>query len=187
MGRGYTRLSERDLINNTPAFHELYHVKRKKHCMYLELIAVGTRMPAWVEQGFKDFEKRMPPECSLRLVEIPLAKRQKGVEVQRLLEKEGTKMLKAVSKGAYVIALDARGQQKSTQRLAEELDQWMRLGRNVAFLVGGPDGLAPECLKRADEVWSLSALTLPHPLVRVILSEQMYRAMSIIKNHPYHR
>jgi 23S rRNA (pseudouridine1915-N3)-methyltransferase len=121
------------------------------------------------------------------LVEIPLAKRQKGAELQRLLEKEGTKMLKAVSKGAYVIALDVGGQQKSTQRLAEELDQWMRLGRNVAFLVGGPDGLAPECLKRADEVWSLSALTLPHPLVRVILSEQMYRAMSIIKNHPYHR
>ncbi len=155
--------------------------------MYLELIAVGTKMPPWVTQGFSEYSKRMPTECPLRLSEIPLAKRQKNVDLTRLIDKEGEKMLQSIPKGALVIALDSGGQQKSTAKLADDLGSWLQAGRDVAFLVGGPEGLAPACLQAAQQRWSLSQLTLPHPLVRIVVAEQLYRASSILKNHPYHR
>lgn len=155
--------------------------------MHIHLIAVGHRMPAWVEQGFNEYAKRLPPECSLELIEISAGKRGKSADLVRVMEKEGQQMLTAIPKGAMVVALEVTGKQWDTPQLAEKLGQWMQDGRDVALLVGGPEGLAPECLARAEGKWSLSALTLPHPLVRVVLAEQLYRAWSIRNNHPYHR
>jgi len=144
-------------------------------------------MPAWVEQGFNEYAKRLPPECSLTLIEIPAGKRGKSADVVRIIEKEGQQMLAAIPKAAIVVALEVTGRQWDTPQLAEKLTHWMQDGRDVALLVGGPEGLAPECLDRAEVKWSLSALTMPHPLVRVVLAEQLYRAWSVTQNHPYHR
>ncbi|MDH5191092.1 MAG: 23S rRNA (pseudouridine(1915)-N(3))-methyltransferase RlmH [Gammaproteobacteria bacterium] len=155
--------------------------------MRILLIAVGNRMPDWVENGFNEYAKRLPPECSLDLIEIPAGKRGKSADVVRITEKEGQQMLAAIPKGAVVIALEVTGRQWDTPQLAQKLEQWMQDGHDVALLVGGPEGLAPECLARADAKWSLSALTMPHPLVRVVLAEQLYRAWTITRNHPYHR
>ncbi len=155
--------------------------------MRIHLIAVGNRMPQWVEQGYTDYARRLPAGCSLRLVEIPVARRGKGAVLARLLEEEGRRMCAALPRGALVIALDQRGSQWDTPQLARKLDGWLQEGREVALLAGGPDGLAPECLERAELGWSLSRLTLPHPLVRVVVAEQLYRAWSILQGHPYHR
>lgn len=144
-------------------------------------------MPAWVTEGYGEYAKRLPRECSLVLKEIPLAKRQKGSNVARLVADEGQRMLAAVAEGSRVVALDVAGKPRSTEDLAATLEHWLGAGRDVSLLVGGPDGLAPTCLQRADESWSLSPLTLPHPLVRILLAEQIYRAWSIVQNHPYHR
>lgn len=116
-----------------------------------------------------------------------MAKRTKAADTGRLIQQEGERMLGALPKGARVVALDVRGRPWSTQQLAGQLEAWMAGGRDVALLVGGPDGLAPECLERAEQTWSLSPLTLPHPLVRVVVAEQLYRAWSITQGHPYHR
>lgn len=155
--------------------------------MRIHLIAVGTRMPSWVEEGYGEYAKRMPRECCLALKEIPLAKRQRNSDVERLVADEGQRMLAAIPDGSHVIALDVTGKQRGTPELAAALEQWLGGGRDVCLLVGGPDGLAPACLRRARERWSLSPLTLPHPLVRILLAEQLYRAWSIVQNHPYHR
>ena len=155
--------------------------------MRLHFIAVGTRMPDWVEQGYAEYARRLPAECSLHLVEIPLAKRGKNPDIERLVRQEGERMLAAIPKGARVVALEVKGRAWSTPQLAERLEQWLGEGRDVALLVGGPDGLAPACRSAADEQWSLSNLTLPHPLVRVLVAEQVYRAWTITRNHPYHR
>lgn len=155
--------------------------------MHIHLIAVGSRMPDWVEQGFAEYAKRMPPECRLKLVEIAAGKRGKQADLNRLKEQEGEKMLAAIPKGARIIALEVTGKHWSTEQLASEMDKWMGGGQDVALLVGGPEGLASACIQAADESWSLSRLTLPHPLVRVLLSEQLYRATTILKNHPYHK
>jgi 23S rRNA (pseudouridine1915-N3)-methyltransferase len=155
--------------------------------LHIHLIAVGTRMPAWVTEGYGEYAKRVPRECSLVLKEIPLAKRQKGSDIARLVADEGQRMLAAVGEGSRVVALDVAGKPRSTEDLAVALQNWLGSGRDVSLLVGGPDGLAPACLQRADERWSLSPLTLPHPLVRILLAEQIYRAWSIVQNHPYHR
>ena len=155
--------------------------------MRIHLIAVGNRMDAWVEQGYEEFAKRLPIDCVLQLVEIPALKRGKNADIARITRDEGHKMLAAIPKGAKVIALDVQGRQNTTQELAAVLAEWMQSGQDVALLVGGPEGLAPECLARAEEKWSLSKLTLPHPLVRIVVAEQLYRAWSILKNHPYHR
>lgn len=144
-------------------------------------------MPAWVTQGYGEFAKRLPHECSLQLVEVAAQKRGKNVDVQQVLYKEGDKILAAIPKGAQVLALDVAGKMWSTDELAHELDNWLRGGTDVALLVGGPEGLDARCLERASRRWSLSRLTLPHPLVRVVLAEQLYRAWTILKNHPYHR
>ena len=155
--------------------------------MRLRVIAVGTKMPAWVEQGVKEYQKRLPPELKLEIKELPLGKRGKGADIQRAIQSEGQQMLAAIGKGDTVIALDVLGKPWNTEKLAQELLDWQQLGNNVSLLIGGPDGLAPECLAAAHKKWSLSALTMPHPLVRILLIEQLYRAWTINSNHPYHR
>ena len=155
--------------------------------MRIHLIAVGKRMPAWVTAGFEEYRRRMPPECRIELVEIAAGQRGKGADLARLQREEGEKMLAAIPKGAEVVALDARGRMVETGGLAQWLDGWLGGGRDVAMLIGGPEGLAPACRERADRIWSLSPLTFPHPLVRIVVAEQLYRAMSILKGHPYHR
>lgn len=155
--------------------------------MRLRLIAVGTRMPRWVEEGTAEYHKRLPPELKLELREIALGQRGKNADLQRAIDSEGRQMLAAIGERDRVIALDVKGKPWSTEQLAAQLQRWQLEGEDISLLVGGPDGLAPECLARADQRWSLSALTLPHPLVRVLLAEQLYRAWTINNNHPYHR
>lgn len=155
--------------------------------MQLHLIAVGQRMPDWVQTGYGEYAKRLPTECRLRLVEIAAEKRGKNADLPRLLAREGERMLAAVPKSARVVALAVEGRQWSTGQLAERLTGWLGEGRDIALLVGGPEGLAAECYARSDERWSLSPLTLPHPLVRIIVAEQLYRAWSLLSGHPYHR
>ncbi|TCK17541.1 23S rRNA (pseudouridine1915-N3)-methyltransferase [Thiogranum longum] len=155
--------------------------------MQIHLIAVGTRMPGWVNDGYAEYARRLPRECSLKLNEIPLAKRSKSQPLSRAIEDEGRRMQAVIGKNHQVIALDVKGHGWSTDQLAGALRDWMRDGRDVSLLVGGPDGLADDCLQAASQRWSLSPLTLPHPLVRVILAEQLYRAWSLNSGHPYHR
>lgn len=155
--------------------------------MRIHLLAVGHRMPAWVTQGYQEFSRRLPPECRLSLVEIPAGRRGKGADIDRIIAREGEQMLAAIPRDAHVIALDVRGNPWSTEDLADTLGGWMQQGRDVALLVGGADGLAPDCLARADVSWSLSALTLPHALVRIVVAEQIYRAWTVMRGHPYHR
>lgn len=155
--------------------------------MQIALIAVGTKMPAWVHSGYAEYARRMPPECRLQLTEIPAAQRSKSTDTERAIREEGERMLKALPKNCWTVALDVKGQMHSTESLAAALKGYMGGGRDLALLVGGADGLAAECLRRADETWSLSRLTFPHPLVRVLLAEQLYRAYSFSRNHPYHR
>lgn len=155
--------------------------------MLIHLIAVGTRMPDWVEQGFSEYTKRMPPESRVKLVEISPGKRGKNSDIKRLTQLEGEKTLAAIPKGAYIVALDVLGKACSTEDLAQELKGWQASGQDIAILIGGPEGLADECLNKAQQKISLSKLTLPHPLVRVVLAEQLYRASTILKGHPYHK
>lgn len=155
--------------------------------MRLHLIAVGARMPAWVKQGYEHYAARLPRECSLQLIEIPAARRRKQMTVDRALREEGERLLAAIPAATRVIALDVNGREWSTEELSGQLAVWLRDGRDVALLVGGPEGLAPACRARADMAWSLSRLTFPHPLVRILVAEQLYRAWSILTSHPYHR
>jgi len=155
--------------------------------MHIHLICAGNRMPAWVQSGYQEYARRLPAECALHLSEIPLGHRGKGSDPRRAVREEGARMLKAVPKGARLIALDVKGRPWSTEQLAHALEGWLGEGRPVALLVGGPEGLSEECLAQAGQRWSLSPLTLPHPLVRVVVAEQLYRAWSILRNLPYHR
>jgi len=155
--------------------------------MHIRLIAVGTRMPAWVEGGIAEYRKRLPSEIQFDIREIALAQRGKNADIARALQQESAAMLAAIPVRDVVIALDVLGRSISTEQFAQELAQWQLRGDNISVLVGGPDGLAEACLQRAQQRWSLSALTLPHPLVRVLFAEQLYRAWSINSNHPYHR
>ncbi len=155
--------------------------------MKIHLIAVGERMPAWVQQGYEEYARRLPRECALRLVEIAPGRRGKNADTARAVQDESRRMLAAIPKGARVIALEVDGRPWSTEQLADRLQGWLGGGSDVALLVGGPEGLSDEARAAAGQQWSLSPLTLPHPLVRVILAEQLYRAWSILNNHPYHR
>ena len=155
--------------------------------MRLSIITVGGKMPAWVEQGVEEYSRRLPRELKLNWCEIPLARRGRDTSPQQLREREGEQILKAIPQGDEVIALDVEGRSWSTPQLAEQLRDWQMSGDNFSLLIGGPDGLSEACLSRARRRWSLSDLTLPHPLVRVILAEQLYRAWTITVNHPYHR
>ena len=155
--------------------------------MQIHLIAVGTRMPTWVTQGYNEYAQRVRGSCRLVLREIAAGKRTKGADLAQIQKDEGARCLAAVPAGSRVIALERIGQSRTTEQLASALQGWMGEGRDSAFLIGGPEGLASACLEQAHEVWSLSALTLPHPLVRVMLAEQLYRAWSILNHLPYHR
>ena len=155
--------------------------------MQIHIIAIGDRMPEWVETGYKEYAKRLPRECRLVLHEIPAGRRTKGADLRRVVEQEGARQLDAIPTGARVVALDRVGKQLDTEALAEELKRRLAGSENLALLVGGPEGLAPACLERANERWALSKLTLAHPVVRVVLAEQLYRAWSIVNNLPYHR
>jgi 23S rRNA (pseudouridine1915-N3)-methyltransferase len=153
----------------------------------ITIIAVGTRMPDWVQTGVNDYQKRFGPDINLQWKEIALGNRGKNADIARAMANEGEQMLAAIGKGDRVVALDVKGKSWSTEQLARELAQWQQGGQGISLLIGGPDGLSADCLVRADQKWSLSALTLPHPLVRILLVEQLYRASSINHNHPYHR
>jgi 23S rRNA (pseudouridine1915-N3)-methyltransferase len=153
----------------------------------IKLLSVGRRMPGWIDTGFREYVKRLPSECALELVEIEPGHRGKGASTQAARRAEGERMLSCLPKGVKVIALDVRGRSWGTEQLAQQLAGWMADGRDLALLVGGPEGLSEPCVERAEQLWSLSPLTFPHPLVRVILAEQLYRAWSILAGHPYHR
>lgn len=155
--------------------------------MKIKLIAVGTKMPKWVEQGYDEYAKRLPREFSLELIEIAPGNRGKNADIERAIRKEGELMLSKISPSDHVVALEVLGKPWSTEQLAREAEGWQMLGSDVCLLVGGPEGLAPECKQRANQQWSLSPLTLPHPMVRILLAEQVYRAWSVIQGHPYHR
>lgn len=155
--------------------------------MLIRILAIGTKMPGWVETGFQEYAKRFTGSCSLELCEIPAEKRTKNSDIPRLIEREGEKLLAAIKPGNQVIALDVKGHAWSTEQLATQVKAWQTSGRHIDLLIGGPDGLSLACLQKAELKWSLSPLTLPHPLVRIVLAEQLYRAVSILQNHPYHR
>lgn len=155
--------------------------------MRIQLIAVGQKMPSWVEQGFDEYAHRMPPEARLELKEIAAAKRGKNADIPRILQDECQRIQTALAKNSRIVVLDVKGSAWSTEQLAQRMGDWMQSGQDVSLLVGGPEGLSEECRARADERWSLSPLTFPHPLVRIIVAEQLYRAWSVLRNHPYHR
>jgi 23S rRNA (pseudouridine1915-N3)-methyltransferase len=153
----------------------------------LRLIAVGSRMPRWVADGWQEYAKRLPPELALELVEIPLHTRGKNADVARLIRQEGEAMLAKVQPGERVVTLEVEGKPWSTPQLATELERWRLDARTVNLMVGGPEGLAPEVCARSEQRWSLSPLTLPHPLVRILIAEQIYRAWTLLSGHPYHK
>ncbi|SET88964.1 23S rRNA (pseudouridine(1915)-N(3))-methyltransferase RlmH [Thalassotalea agarivorans] len=155
--------------------------------MKLTLYAVGNKMPQWITQGFEEYSRRFPRDLSFHLVEITPGKRGKNADIARILEKEGQAMLAAIPKGSRIVTLEVEGKPWTTPQLATQLEKWQNDGRDVALLVGGPEGLAPACIQASEQKWSLSPLTLPHPMVRVFVAESLYRAWSINNNHPYHR
>lgn len=155
--------------------------------MRLRLIAVGTRPPQWVRQAYEDYSRRLGPKLKLELNEIEPGPRSAGKRPAKAIEAEARKLLAQVREQEFVVALDERGRELTTRALSDWLADRMQAGRDVAFLIGGPDGFAPEVLSRADLTLSLSRLTLPHALARVVLAEQLYRALSILSHHPYHR
>jgi len=144
-------------------------------------------MPAWVEQGYQEYAKRLPNDCALELVEINPGHRAKNTSKEKAMQQEAEALKKAIRPQDHVVALDVKGKPWSTEQLAENLSNWRMQGGDVALLIGGPDGMTAEVLSLAKQRWSLSNLTLPHPLVRVLMAEQLYRAWSILQGHPYHK
>ena len=155
--------------------------------MRLRLISITHKSPSWIQEGYEEYAKRLPPTCALELIEIPAEKRTANADIKRITEREGEKMLTAIKANHRVIALDIKGKLWSTEQLASQLASWQQDGRHIDLLIGGPEGLSPQCLQKAEEKWSLSPLTFPHILVKLIVAEQIYRAYSIIQGHPYHR
>ncbi len=155
--------------------------------MQIHLISVGTKMPDWVQAGYHEYAKRMPRECELILKEIPAGKRGKNSDIDRITREEGDKMLLAMPQNSYPVTLDILGKKWSTPDLSNALKRWLEGGQHISLFVGGPQGLAPAVRQLAKESWSLSPLTFPHPLVRIVVAEQIYRAWSLLNNHPYHR
>lgn len=155
--------------------------------MKVRLLAVGNRMPNWVERGVEEYRKRLPRDFALEIVEIAPGMRGKNADVARAVAQEGQRMRERLNGSERLVALEVEGQSWSTERLAREAEQWRHAGGDVALLVGGPDGLDPGLSASAQQCWSLSPLTLPHPLVRLVLAEQLYRAWTLLVGHPYHR
>ncbi|MDX1915221.1 MAG: 23S rRNA (pseudouridine(1915)-N(3))-methyltransferase RlmH [Methylophilus sp.] len=154
--------------------------------MKLRIISVGHKMPNWVEEACTEYLKRMPRELSVEIVEVKPDKRASGKNSEIVQEAEAKRILEVVDKD-YLVALDERGQQVNTLQLANKLQHWQGLGRDVSFIIGGADGLHPTLKQKSDWLWSLSQLTMPHGMVRVVLTEQLYRAYTVNQNHPYHR
>jgi len=155
--------------------------------MKLLVVAVGARMPGWIDEAFDEYTKRMPRSLKTELIEIRPESRTGGKSAEQLLAGEAARIGRAVPRGAFVVALDEHGREFTSAGLARWLDERRRDGRDLAFLIGGADGLAPEAKRGAGTTLRLSAMTLPHGLARVVLAEQLYRAASILENHPYHR
>lgn len=155
--------------------------------MRIHLITVANKAPAWVVEGYNEYAKRMPPETRLELVEVKPEPRESGKTPEQMMAAEGKRILAAIPKGVTVVALDERGRDIDTKALAKLLEGWLGGGADVAIVVGGPDGLAPEIKSKAAGLLRLSSLTLPHALVRVLLAEALYRAWAVVKGHPYHR
>jgi 23S rRNA (pseudouridine1915-N3)-methyltransferase len=155
--------------------------------MKAKLIAVGERAPSWVAQGFAEYQKRLSHWLPLELIEIEPGVRGKGRDAARATTDEGARVLSATPRNAHVVALDVPGRAWTSEQLAQRLEHWRGLGRDLSLLIGGPEGHAPEVVSRADEAWSLGPLTLPHMLVRLLVAEQLYRAAAMLANHPYHR
>ena len=155
--------------------------------MKIILLAVGTKMPSWVTEAFTDYQKRFPPEMKLVLEEIPPVKRNGKNSDNKAKEQEAKLILEALPKKAYIVALDERGKQYTSLEMGDKVGKWQNLGMDGVLIVGGPNGLTDEVRNKSNELWSLSKLTLPHPLVRVFLAETIYRGYSIFANLPYHR
>jgi len=155
--------------------------------MKIRLLAIGNKMPSWVCQGYEQYGRRMRGDCSLELIEITPGRRTQTADISRIVAKEGQQMIAKMGKTNHVVALDIPGKAWSTAQLAKQMKKWQLLGTDIDLLVGGPEGLAPACLQKAHESWSLGPLTLPHPLVRIVVAEALYRAWSVNHNHPYHR
>lgn len=155
--------------------------------MKLRILAVGHKMPAWIETGYQEYAKRMPPDAPLELTEIKPEKRAAGASTARIQKLEAERILAALPAQAMLVALDEHGKQLSTVEMSDNLARWMQDGRQPCFVIGGADGLNASVKTRADLLLGISRLTLPHGLVRVLLAEQLYRAVSLLKGHPYHR
>ena len=155
--------------------------------MRIQVVAVGNKMPKWVVEGTNEYVRRFPADCQLYFTEVAPGKRGKNADVKRILLDEGQRCLQQIPKGNKIVTLEVLGQSWSTPQLAEQLEKWKMDGRDISLLIGGPEGLSEECQQASEQKWSLSKLTLPHPMVRVIVAESIYRAWSVTQNHPYHR
>ncbi|MCK5667609.1 MAG: 23S rRNA (pseudouridine(1915)-N(3))-methyltransferase RlmH [Gammaproteobacteria bacterium] len=155
--------------------------------MRIHLIAVGKKMPEWVNSGFSEFSKRMPPELQINLVEITPSVRNKTTPIEKNIKEEGKRIQSAIPSNSRLIVLDEKGKKFSSIELSKKMEEWFPQGQDIAIVIGGADGIDDRIKQQADETWSLSSFTLPHALVRVVVAEQLYRAWSILKGHPYHR
>ena len=155
--------------------------------MRISLISAANRMPDWVDQAVKQYRQRLGNDIQLQIIDIPLHKRSKNADVNKFIKKEGQLMLKAAQSSDTLIALDVAGSRLSTEKMAQKFNHFLHQGVNIALLMGGPEGLSNECKQACHSAWSLSDLTLPHPMARVLISEQIYRCWSILHGHPYHK
>ncbi|MEX1198111.1 MAG: 23S rRNA (pseudouridine(1915)-N(3))-methyltransferase RlmH [Pseudohongiellaceae bacterium] len=155
--------------------------------MKIKLIAVGTRMPDWVDEAVEEYARRLPGDFRLEVKPVPMARRGRNADVAKAMQQESDSLLGQIDNRDTVVVLDVEGRRHTTDSLARRMASQQHCGSDIALLVGGPDGLDAGCLQRADERWSLSDLTLPHPLVRVVLAEQIYRVWTVLQGHPYHR
>ncbi len=155
--------------------------------MQIHMLAIGKKMPDWIDAGFKEYQRRLKTTMPLNLIELATTRKSNSQDSKTVIREEGEKLLSAIPDGSWVIALDEHGKQWDSKGLASQLEKWAGHSSNIALMIGGADGLDKACLDRADQTWSLSPLTLPHAMVRVVVTEQIYRAWSLNNNHPYHR
>lgn len=155
--------------------------------MRISIISVGVRLPSWINQGVNEYQKRLPKEVGVELRDILPARRGKSIVIEKILKQEAEKITAAISDDCLLIVLDEKGNRQSTLGLSEHIGSWMQDGRDICIVIGGADGLHQDIKTRADQLWSLSDFTLPHGLARVVLMEQLYRAWTVMNNHPYHR